>query len=135
MSMLQSRRTFLKQTAAVAGGLAALPILAAESAAGEETPTGTLPRRVLGRTKVKVSLLGIGLAPLGSDQTSVAEAEAVVHSALDQGITYVDVSPDYGNAEEKLKGVLQRRRDSLFLVTKVNPGAPTSAGVQKQIEE
>ena len=129
--MPQTRRTFLKQTAAVAGGLTALPMLETDSAAGDNT----LPHRVLGRTKVKVSLLGIGLAPLGSDQTSEAEAEAVVHAALDAGITYVDVSPDYGNAEAKLKGVLHRRRDGLFLVTKVNPNAPTSAGVQKQIEE
>ena len=132
---MQSRRTFLKQTAAAAGGLTALPILEADSASGDGSPFGTLPKRILGRTKVKVSLLGIGVAPLGSDQTSVAEAEAVVHAALDHGINYVDVSPDYGKAEERLKGVLQRRSDSLFLVTKVNPNEPTRAGVQKQIEE
>jgi uncharacterized protein len=94
-----------------------------------------LPTRVLGRTKEKVSLLGFGMAPLGSNNTTTAQAESIVHAALDQGITYVDVSPDYGDAEAKLKGVLKTRRKGIFLVTKVNPDRQDKEGVQQQIEE
>lgn len=94
-----------------------------------------LPTRVLGRTKEKVSLLGFGMAPLGSNNTTTAQAEATVHAGLDAGITYVDVSPDYGDAESKLKGVLKARRREIFLVTKVNPDRQDKDGVQKQIEE
>lgn len=127
--MKTDRRRFIQQTAAVAGGLAALDF--AETAGAADT----LSKRTLGRTKEKVSLLGIGMAPLGSSRTTTAEAEAVVNAALDAGITYVDVSPDYGDAEAKLKGVLKARRDGVFLVTKVNPDRPDREGVQKQIED
>lgn len=121
------RRTFLLGTA----GLLAVPI-----AANAASARAALPKRLLGRTKVPVSLLGLGMAPLGSDRTSFAQAEAVVRAALAQGITYVDVSPDYGNAEAKLKPVFADRklRDPVFLVTKVNPAEPDAAGVQRQIE-
>ncbi|MDE2125541.1 MAG: aldo/keto reductase [Armatimonadetes bacterium] len=93
-----------------------------------------LPQRRLGRTGERVSLLGIGCAPLGGP-TSFADAAAVVHAALDAGITYVDVSPDYGNAEAKLLPVLATRRHEVFLVTKVNPNRPDRDGVVAQIEE
>ena len=129
--MTVTRRRFLKDTAVAAAGLAAMeqapPTLAEPIAVG-------LPLRVLGRTKQQASLLGIGCAPLGSDQTSFKEAENVLNAALDRGITYVDVSPDYGNAEDKLKIVLKTRRDGLFLVTKVNPDKQDKKGVQEQIE-
>lgn len=116
-----------------AAGLLALP---PPSQALPTTPTNSLPQRTLGRTGVKVSLLGVGMAPLGSGRTSAAEAEALVRAALDLGITYIDVSPDYGDAEDKLKPVFadKRLRERVFLVSKVNPSAPDSAGVQKQIE-
>ena len=96
-----------------------------------------LPRRPLGRTKVPVSLLGLGMAPLGSGRTSYDEAASVVRAAVDMGINYVDVSPDYGDAEDKLKPVLQDKalRERVFLVTKVNPSAQDTAGVQRQIEK
>ena len=120
-----NRRAFLLGTA----GLLTLP------AAADAAKTAALPQRELGRTGVPVSLLGLGMASLGSDHTSFAQAEAVVRAALSQGITYVDVSPDYGNAEDKLKPVFaDGKRDGVFLVTKVNPGRPDAAGVQRQIE-
>ena len=132
-----TRRRFLEQTAATTGGLALLHNNASADtpqSAGKEAIPATLPTRILGRTKEKVSLLGIGVAPLGDASTTFADAEAVVHAALDMGITYVDVSPDYGNAEDKLKNVLKTRRDKLFLVTKVNPQKQDKQGVQEQIE-
>lgn len=119
-----TRRDFISKGIAATGVIGALPFA-----------EGALPMRVLGRTKERVTLLGIGLAPLGSDKTSFQEAESVVQSAIDQGIRYVDVSPDYGNAEAKLKGVLKTQRNRVFLVTKVNPDRQDRLGVQKQLEE
>jgi len=122
-----NRRAFLLGTA----GLLALP------PSSEAAPnTARLPTRTLGRTNVPVSLLGLGMAPLGSGKTSAAQAEAVVRAALDQGVTYIDVSPDYGDAEDKLKPVFAdaKTRANVFLVTKVNPQEPTAEGIQRQIE-
>ncbi len=123
--MTINRRAFLLGAA----GLLALP-------STSEAATAALPTRTLGRTNVPVSLLGLGLAPLGSGRTSPAQAEAVVRAALDQGVTYLDVSPDYGGAEDKLKPVFAnaKTREGVFLVTKVNPAEPTAEGVQRQIE-
>src|SRR5579872_3980690 len=136
--MTVSRREFIRDTAAVAGGIAVAPLLVAES----DAATHDLPHRTLGRTKEKVSLLGFGVAPLGSDNTTPQEAERIVNAAIDAGITYLDVSPDYGdihskygNAEMKLKGVLKARRHEVFLVTKVNPDRQDREGVIRQVHE
>lgn len=138
--MTISRREFLKETAAVAGGLAVAPLLADESAA--EAPPRGLPTRVMGRTKERASLLGFGTAPLGSDNTTPEEAERVLNFALEQGITYFDTAPvygdpksKYGNAEMKMKGFLKTHRQSVFLVTKANAGRQDRDGMVRQVEE
>jgi aryl-alcohol dehydrogenase-like predicted oxidoreductase len=122
-----SRRSLLGATSGLAVGLSL-------AEAGTAAPAA-LPTRTLGRTRVKVPILGFGLAPLGSDRTSYAEAEKIVRGAIDRGVTYLDVAPVYGDAEAKLKAPLKGNRDRVFLVTKVNNSAPNAAGVQKQIEE
>jgi aryl-alcohol dehydrogenase-like predicted oxidoreductase len=121
-----TRRGFLGGVSGVAAGL----VSAREALAAE----GPMPTRTLGRTGVKVPLIGFGMAPLGSDRTSPAEADAIVRGAIDLGVTYLDVSPDYGDAEAKLRTPLKGTRDRVFLVTKVNPNAPDASGVQQQLE-
>ena len=74
----------------------------------------------LGRTELEVSRLGFGTAPLGQlfgplDQFA---AIAVVHEALDLGITFFDTAAYYGNAEERLGKALLGRRDRVVLGTK-----------------
>src|SRR4051812_23165493 len=121
-----TRRAFIEKGLATTGAISAASMVkAVESVHSDEN---ALPRRVLGRTKERVTLLGLGVAPLGSDKTSLKEAEAIVQAAIDHGIRYVDVSPDYGNAEAKLKAVLKTQRDGVFLVTKVNPDRQDKSG-------
>jgi|SRR5882757_7711719 len=61
-------------------------------------PLSAVPRRVLGRTELQVSVLGFGTAPLGDlyakldDATAIAAAER----AFELGINLVDTSPLYG---------------------------------------
>jgi aryl-alcohol dehydrogenase-like predicted oxidoreductase len=107
-----SRRAFLR--AASAGTALALTpgSLSAEDKA-------TLPQRVLGRTKEKVPLLGLGSAPAGHRQQK--EAVAFYHHCIDQGVTYLDTAPEfagYGKAQVYLGHVLKDRRKEVFLVTK-----------------
>jgi aryl-alcohol dehydrogenase-like predicted oxidoreductase len=124
-----SRRALLGGATGLAAGLTP----AAEALA--RASAGNLPKRTLGRTGVKVPVIGFGVAPLGSSKTTPAEAESIVRAAIDLGVTYLDVSPDYGDAEAKLKNALKGTRERVFLVTKVNPNAPDATGVQRQIEE
>jgi len=121
-----TRRNFLK------GAVALTTVsLIPES---EATPTTeSLPRRVLGRTGSKTSILGLGMAPMGIARCSPKECQAVVKAALDAGINYIDVAPNYGDAEQKLGPVAKSRREAMFLVTKVEE--PSREGALRQIRE
>ncbi len=62
-------------------------------------PEGVVEYRLLGRTALRVSALGYGASPLGSVFRPIDERQGVraVHRAIDMGINYFDVSPDYGS--------------------------------------
>jgi aryl-alcohol dehydrogenase-like predicted oxidoreductase len=78
--------------------------------------------RVLGRTDLKVSLLGFGAAPLGDvyGVTDPTEGKRAVHFAIERGINFFDSSPYYGLtlSEERLGQPLVGRRDKVILATK-----------------
>lgn len=84
----------------------------------------TLPRRVLGRTGLEVSILGFGTAPLGDLFARLPDdvAIATVERAFALGINLLDSSPLYGRglAEHRCGTALRRvsRRD-IVLCTKV----------------
>jgi L-galactose dehydrogenase len=80
--------------------------------------------RRLGRTGLKVSTLSFGASSLGGVFHDVDEAEAIrtVHTALDLGVNFIDVSPYYGATKAEtvlgraLRGVARSR---YHLATKV----------------
>jgi len=82
-----------------------------------------LPQRPLGKTGVQVPIIGYGTAPLGKikimDAPLLNKSAKLLHHAIDQGITYLDTSPDYGS-QPKLGEVMKARRDDVFLATKIN---------------
>lgn len=80
--------------------------------------------RPLGRTGLKVSVLGFGASSLGGVFRPVEEREGIetVRTALDLGINFIDTSPYYGatRSETVLGKALQGiPRDSYYLATKV----------------
>ncbi|MHC4483482.1 MAG: aldo/keto reductase [Planctomycetota bacterium] len=78
--------------------------------------------RNLGRTGMKISIIGYGVSPLGNvfGETDEAEGIRAVHYAIDHGINYFDVAPMYGVtlAETRLGKALKGKRDKIFLATK-----------------
>ncbi|HUT28959.1 MAG TPA: aldo/keto reductase [Sedimentisphaerales bacterium] len=78
--------------------------------------------RTLGKTGMKISIIGYGASPLGNvfGKTDEAEGVRAVHYAIDHGINYFDVAPMYGVtlAETRLGKALKGRRDKIFLATK-----------------
>lgn len=82
-------------------------------------PAPLTPQRPLGKTGITVPLIGYGTAPLGKDKISTEHAVKCLNHAIDQGITYIDTSPDYGS-EPKVGEVMRTRRDDVFLATKIN---------------
>lgn len=84
----------------------------------EPEPAMRLPRRNLGRTGIQVPVIGMGLAPLGMADYTPRQFRAVVQAAIEKGVTYFDMQPNYGEAERYLAPVLADYRQPLFLVTK-----------------
>ena len=78
--------------------------------------------RRLGKTDMRVSILGFGASPLGNvfDITDEQDAIRAVHSAIDQGINFFDVAPFYGDtlAETRLGKALLTKRNDILLATK-----------------
>src|SRR3954454_13972145 len=69
--------------------------------------------RRLGRTGRDVSVVGLGCWQLGGDWGSVGEQDAlaVLHTALDSGVTFLDTADVYGDGRsETLIGRLLRER-------------------------
>lgn len=79
-----------------------------------------IPRKPFGRTQEHLSILGVGGYSLGS-APSLEEAIAIVHEAVDAGVTFFDNAWEYhnGESEEWLGKGLKGRRDKVFLMTKV----------------
>lgn len=78
----------------------------------------------LGKTGMRLSNLGFGASSLGGVFHDIREAEGInaVHTAVDNGINFIDVSPYYGHykAETVLgKALKEIDRDKYYLSTKV----------------
>ncbi len=80
--------------------------------------------RPLGMTGLNVSILSYGASPLGGVFRDIDEAQGLrtVHTAIDLGINFIDVSPYYGltKAETVLgKALKSIPRGAYYLATKV----------------
>ena len=111
-----NRRQFLKRAGCAGAGLA----LAAIHRQASAQPVSELQKRILGRTNQKVSILGLGTAPVGEGPVDVQEGIKIFGQVIDRGVNYIDTARIYGNAEEILGHLIPKRRDKLFVVTKVS---------------
>jgi len=87
--------------------------------------------RQLGKTGMRVSVIGLGCA--GLRPARVDYAVEIVHRALDLGVNYFDNARGYGDAEIKLGIALEGRRDEAFVSTKT--GAKTRDEAWRDIED
>ena len=107
-----------------------------------------LPRRVLGRTGIEVTMMGYGAMELrdapGGSRVDDAQAERILNEVLDSGINFIDTSPDYGRSEEQIGRFISGRRTEYFLASKCGcvPGAPggsdhvhTPANIRAGVEQ
>ncbi|MCL6634192.1 MAG: aldo/keto reductase [Peptococcaceae bacterium] len=87
--------------------------------------------RLLGRTGLKVSVVGFGGIPI--QRVSFADASAIVNRALDLGINFFDTARAYTDSEAKLGEVLKERRREAVIATKSM--ARTSGAMAADIEK
>jgi predicted aldo/keto reductase-like oxidoreductase len=101
----------------------------------EETRTGDMRYRKLGRTEETVSILGLGGFHIGMAETE-AESLRIIRTAIDKGITFMDNCWDYheGVSEMRMgKALRDGYRDKAFLMSKIDGRDERTAG--KQIDE
>lgn len=95
-----------------------------------------IPRRMLGKTGVKVSALIIGgVVAMKEAPTAKFHPAELANAALDAGINYFDTAPSYGNgqSERNYGEVLATRRKEVFLATKT--GNRSYDGAMREVEE
>ncbi len=90
--------------------------------------------RTLGASEIVVSVVGLGCNNLGRVGTLTfdqAGTDAVVHAALDAGVTFFDTADvygaEYGLSETRLGGALKGRRDEAIIATKFGHTSMASA--------
>lgn len=102
-----------------------------------------LPKRRVGKTKLEVTTLGLGGAPMGGFRATISDAEAVALSdtAYEGGVRYFDTSPFYGYGRSELRmgaALREKPREDIVLSTKIGrilhamkPGEPKPAGFRE----
>ncbi len=98
----------------------------------------------LGRTRLRISRLGVGLAEIGYQLATADEKQVgrVLNAALDGGVNFFDTAGCYGVAEELIGKTIAHRRDEFILATKAghvgdggfSPDDWTAATVEKGID-
>ena len=83
-----------------------------------------LKRRKIGKTKLEVTELGLGGAPMGGFRANISDAEAVTltNAGYEAGVRYFDTSPFYGYGRSELRmgaALREKPRDSYVLSTKI----------------
>jgi len=124
-----TRRGFLQSLSAAAMAEQVVAQTSSASATG-------MPTRLLGRTGVRVSILGLGGAHAGSSKEE-SECIRLIQAALDEGINFMDNAWEYGRGRcEDVMGkalAMDGRRKKAFLMTKVC--SREYAGAMQQLEE
>ncbi|MFC2116261.1 aldo/keto reductase [Bacteroidota bacterium] len=106
------RRKFFKMAAAGGMALQFADVLSMY----EKIGAGEIPRRILGKTGDKISIVGFGGIALRNNGQEFANE--LVPRAFNTGINYFDVAPGYGDSQELLGPPLKKYRKEVFLACK-----------------
>ena len=85
-----SRRQFIENVGV--GAMAGSSLLLLKDMVEAQPSTGAIPRRTLGRTGAKVSILAFGCGSRFLMYKDEDSATAILNRAIDLGITYLDTA-------------------------------------------
>jgi predicted aldo/keto reductase-like oxidoreductase len=122
------RRIFIRNSVITS---LALTIPAIRSFGSHFSADYKIPKRVLGKTGEKLSVIGFGGIMLNDNPQDFANE--IVAKAYELGVNYFDVAPGYGNAQEKMGPALKSYRKNCFLACKT--GDRTAVGSQNELED
>jgi aryl-alcohol dehydrogenase-like predicted oxidoreductase len=92
--------------------------------------------RQLGMTGEQISIVGLGTWQLAGMMGAMDrhQSTALIRTAIDRGITFIDTAEQYGDSERQIgKALSGGYRDKVFLATKVSTDF-TAAGVEKALK-
>src|SRR3979490_1381291 len=118
------RRRFLKTAAATT----VMTSLSKKFAHAADAP---VPKRTLGRTGEKVSIIGLGGYHLGVPDE--AESLRIIRTALDSGVNFLDNCWDYNDGQSEVrmgKALRDGYRQKAFLMTKIDGRNKATAASQ-----
>ena len=124
-----TRREFLEM------GVAATLAVGAEKMAWAGDAKSEVPRRTLGRTGEKVSMVGLGGYHIGN-QRDEQESVRIIRTAVDNGINFLDNCWDYNGGESEVrmgKALRDGYRQRAFVMTKID--GRTKKAAAQQLEE
>jgi aryl-alcohol dehydrogenase-like predicted oxidoreductase len=124
-----TRREFLEM------GVAASLAAGAEKISWAADTKSEVPRRTLGRTGEKVSMVGLGGYHIGK-QADEQESIRIIRTALDSGINFLDNCWDYNDGQSEVrmgKALRDGYRQRAFLMTKID--GRTKKAAAQQLEE
>src|SRR5690242_4782218 len=99
-------------------------------------PGPAMPTRLLGRTGVEVSLVGLGGWHLGFDYIDDDLSTRIIRTAIDNGINFMDNCWDYNNGASEIrmgKALKDGYRQRVFLMTKID--GRTKEEATKQLDQ
>jgi len=84
----------------------------------------TLPKRRVGKTRLEVTTIGLGGAPMSGFRVTIPEAEALAltDATYELGVRYFDTAPAYGFGRSELRmgaGLRDKPREDFVLSTKI----------------
>src|ERR1700758_3938181 len=125
---VMDRRDFLKKAAAAT-------IVSSMAKNVSHAADSSIPRRTLGQTREKVSMIGLGGYHIGM-QSDEQESIRIIRTALDSGINFLDNCWDYNGGQSEIrmgKALRDGYRPRAFLMTKID--GRTKKAASQQIEE
>lgn len=94
-----NRREIVKNISSAALAASILPLTSAKNKSGD------LPKRILGRTGEKVTILGVGGFHVGADFVTDEIAVEIIRTAIDRGVNFMDNAWSYKKGRsEKIMG-------------------------------
>jgi aryl-alcohol dehydrogenase-like predicted oxidoreductase len=91
----------------------------------------TIEQRIFGNTALRVGVLGLGTAEIGSSGTDCSTVDSILGAAADAGINMLDSAAMYGDAEEVLGRLLAGRREKFLIFTKCGRHLPRLTGLPR----
>ena len=139
-----SRREFISSSVKGAAVISATALIGNEAFGSSEKTVG-IPKRILGKTGLSVTILSFGGGSMFLKNPD-GEWEPLLQKAIDSGINLFDTAPEYTVAnyfkngdvkkslgsEERFGEVLSPYRKSIHLITKIDNR--DAAGVKKMVE-